>query len=142
MVSPPALAKFAAPHAPPPGAAGKTRAEHAGSFTFQAISQADRGSVTTKDVFGRFGEKQLRGTVGKSQLVFLIEGENRDVDFLHDGAEKCGRLECSEPLMLERATENVDLGHDVAEWFVAPCGSGADGEITLTQGREQVRHRL
>jgi hypothetical protein len=80
--------------------------------------------------------------IGETELAIEIEREDRDVDFLHDGAEERGGLEGAEPLVLQRAAEDVDLGHDITERLVAPRPVRANGEVALTQRRQQIRHRV
>ena len=80
--------------------------------------------------------------VGEAELAVGVEGEDRDVDFLHHGAEEGGGLEGVEALVLEGAAEGVDLPHHVAEGVVALGAAGADGEVALAQGGEEVGHGL
>jgi hypothetical protein len=61
------------------------------------------------------------------RIAVPVEGEDRDVDLLHDGREERGRLERAAPLGLEDVAEAVDLGEDVAQ-RVAPLAPRARNE--------------
>jgi hypothetical protein len=137
-----AFAKLAAAHTPAAGAAGERDVEQARGFAGEAIGEPEVGGRAAEDALGGLVEEELRGVVGEAELVGGVEGENRDVDFLHHGAEEGGGFEGVEALVLKRAAEGVDLPHNVAEGFVAAGAAGAHGEIALAEGGEEVGHRL
>jgi hypothetical protein len=100
------------------------------------------GSRPAEDALGGLGDELLAGAVDEAERLVGVEGEDGDVDLLHDGAEERGGLEGAEALLLEDAAEHVDFGEDVAEGLVAVGAAGADGEITLAERGEKVGHRL
>jgi hypothetical protein len=136
------LAKARAAHAPAAGAAGKGAAEHARAFTGEAVGEAEIGGLAAEDALGGLGDEFLAGAVDEAEGGVGIEGEDGDIDLLHDGAEEGGGLEGAEALFLEDAAEEVDFGQDIAEGLVAVGAAGARGEIALAQRGEEIGHRL
>ncbi len=73
--------------------------------------------------------------------------EDRDVDLHHHRAKQRACFERAEPLIVQRRGKDVHFEHDRAERIVGDrlaktANPRADGEVALTQGREQVRQRL
>lgn len=112
-----ALAKLTAAHAPVAGGAGKRGVEDAAGFALEAVEEAEFGGVAAEDVLGGFIEGDLGGLVGEAELAVGVEGEDRDVDFLHYGAEEGSGCKGVEALLLERAAE------DVNSHITSPSGS-------------------
>src|SRR5690606_9880721 len=138
-----AFAKLTAAHAEAAAGAGKTSVgQQARGLSREAVGEAEFGCITTKDTLRGFGEEELTSVIGESQFSLTVEGEDRDFDFFHDRAEQRGGFEGAQALFLKRATERIDLGHRVAEGFVATSIAGADGKISLAQCGKKIGHGL
>ena len=82
----------------------------------------------------------VRLTMRKSML--RIEGEDRDVDLLHDRAQQRRGFDGAEPLLVQRLGQRVDLDQRRAERIVRVGGAAADREVVLAKRGEQVGERL
>ncbi len=88
------LAKLAAPHAPPRvGAGNRGRSQEPARLALERLGQADRGRRPAQQAFPGLGQKPLARPVDQPQDPLLIEGEDRNVDFLHHRAQERGRLD-------------------------------------------------
>ncbi|MEI2659904.1 MAG: hypothetical protein V9G11_08210 [Bifidobacterium adolescentis] len=68
-------------------------------------ARSSSAAVAAEDALGGLGDELLAGAVDEAERVVGVEGEDGDVDLLHDGAEERGGLEGAEALLLEDAAE-------------------------------------
>jgi hypothetical protein len=71
-----------------------------------------------------------------------IEGEHRHVNLLHHRAQQRRGFDSSEPLVVERFGQRVDLGQRGAERVVWVGRPAADAEIVFAERGQQVGQRL
>src|SRR6266849_7121030 len=95
------LAEGAAAHAPASGAAGKRKLHGARGLAFETSAEAEFGGGKAEQALGGAGEEAFAGAIDEAQLVFVVEGENGDVDFFHNGAEEPGGFQRAEALLAQ-----------------------------------------
>ena len=76
------------------------------------------------------------------KVMLRIEGEHRDVDLLHDGAEQRRGFDGAEALLVQRLGERVDFDQRRAERIVGVGGAAADREVVFAKRGQQVGQRL
>jgi len=136
-----AFAKAAAMNFPATGFSGESDLGNARRFATEAIGEAEFvGGAAEQFIHGDI-EKTFAGTIDEAELAGAIEGENGNVNFFHDFAEKSGGLQRAEPLLAKGFAKRVDFAEDFAEHVVAICAAGANGEITFTKCGEKIRER-
>jgi hypothetical protein len=137
-----ALAEGAPAQVETPGRPGEGRLGDAGRLALEERGEAQGRGVEADEPLGRRPEQALSRPVRELELRRGVEGEHGDVDLLHHLAEESGGLESAEALLAEGLGEGVHLGEGLAEGVVAPADAGAEGEVLLAQGAEEVRERL
>ena len=80
--------------------------------------------------------------IHEDQALLGIEGEHRGVDLGHDGAKQGARLERVQPMSPQHLGEAVRLHIKEAQVVIGPGAAGAEREITLAHGGEEVGGRL
>ncbi len=142
LVRPAALAEQASPDFPPAHATGKRGGDDARRLAAQALVEIELGGAPPEEPFRRLTQESRAGAVHELELVFLVEGEDRDVDLRHHFPQEGRGLERVEPLMAQRFDQGVDLDHDLAERVTAARAAGAYREVPLAERGQQVRERL
>jgi len=97
-----ALSKRAAAHAPSSGTAGKAQLHGLSRLSFKTRSEAELGSGKTEKALRRAVQQAFTGPIDEPQLVFIIECEDRHVDFFHHRAQKPSGFEGAQTLFAER----------------------------------------
>ena len=123
---------------PPGNAVVMTR----GASPLRHSSRSSSVGAPPEEPLRRLTQESRAGAVHELELVFLVEGEDRDVDLRHHFAQQGRRLERVEPLMAQRFDQGVDLDHDLAERVAAARAAGANREVPLAERGQQVRERL
>ena len=134
------FAKTGPAHPPAAGATGEGARQHAGVLAGEAVNEIEFAGLPAQESFGGLAHEFLTRAIDEAQGFVRVEGEDGDIDFLHDGAQQGGGLERAEPLFLQRAAEQVDLRHHIAEGVVAIGSARPDGKIPLPQRGEQIGH--
>src|SRR5690606_36957145 len=107
--------------------------------------------IAQPEVVGREAEEPLRGpgeetlarTVEEPEPALVVEGEDGDVDLVHDLPEQRRRLERAEPLLAQRLTERVDFTEGEAERVViGPRARGPERVVAFEERGKEVRQRL
>jgi hypothetical protein len=86
-------------------------------------------------------EEALARAVHELQAMRGVEGEDGHLDLLHDLAQEGRRLEGSQALLAQGVRERVDLAHHQGERVLAACAAGAEREVLLAEGGQEVRQR-
>src|SRR5690606_18366517 len=140
----PALPELAYPRLPTPGLARERRLE--GPRALAAVQR-----IAQPEVVGREAEEPLRGpgeetlarTVEEPEPALVVEGEDGDVDLVHDLPEQRRRLERAEPLLAQRLAERVDFTEGEAERVViGPRARGPERVVAFEERGKEVRQRL
>ena len=125
-------------------AAGPAREPHfdgARTFAAKALLEAEFPGGALEEPVGGLIEQALAGAIHQAQAGARIEGEDGDVNLLHDFAEQGRGFERSQPLLAQRGLQGVGFAKDFAKRVIGPRTASADGEVTLAQGGEKVRKR-
>ena len=87
LVRPPALPELTAPDLPAADAAREGGVDDARCVAGQTVAEIEFLGVPPEQPFRRLAEQPRAGSIDELQLVLLVEGEDRDVDFRHHLAE-------------------------------------------------------
>jgi hypothetical protein len=117
---------------------GKGHGQGAGIITIEAGGEAEISGGAVEKLFGRPTEEGFAGSVGKAETLAVVEGEDGDVEFGHDGAEECAGVHGPEALFVEGFAEGIDLDQDLAEGVIASGIPAADGKVPLADSVEDV----
>jgi hypothetical protein len=113
-----------------------------GDSPSRQVRSPQLGRGPAEDLLGGLRQQALAGAVDEPQRLRAVEGEDRDVNLHHHGAQQRARLESAKALIVQRRGEDVHFEHDRTQGIVAAGAACADGEVALAQCREEVRQRL
>ena len=139
-----ALPECAAAHFPaaPPRAPRKRQRVDSESLARETGRQPQTRCVPIEQLFRRAAEQCGAAAIDQSQRLLAIEGEDGDVDFVHDAAQQCGRLERVEALRPHVLAEAVQLEKQQPERVFGVRTARAQGVVALAQRGEHVRDGL
>ena len=133
-----ALAEGAAADAPAPAPPGKLRATVRVSSPSRNSAEPQLFGAVVEELVGGLVEQLLAGAIDQAQDVAVVEGEDRDVDLLHDRAQQRRGLDRAQALSAQRGAHGVHLLHHFAERVVGARAAGPDRVVALAHGFEQV----
>ncbi len=120
-------------------AGGTGPLEHAGRLALEAVGDAQFPRVACRCSWVAGGAKELlAAAIHEHQPLVRIEGEHGGVDLGHDGAEQGARLEGVEPMAPQHLGEAVGLHIKEAEVVIGAGAAGAEREVALAHGGEEV----
>ena len=141
-VGAPLFAEGAAPDLPAPRAAGEGDGEDARDLAVEQPGEAQRRGRPAQQPLARLGEQPFPGAVDQPELPMVVEGEHRHVHLVDDAVEEGGGLDRPQPLRAQDLADGVDLVDDLGEGVRLPRRAGAQREVPLAQGREEIGQRL
>ena len=136
------LAEHAAPDLPACRAPAEQPVDDARCIACQRLGEIQVGGGSAEASFGGAAQQALSRPIHEAQRVVLVEGEHRDVDLCHDGAQERGGLERAQALALQHVGQRVQFVGHVSERVAAPSGPGPERVVFLAQRRQQVGDRL
>ncbi|MGE3343786.1 MAG: hypothetical protein AB7L71_10145 [Vicinamibacterales bacterium] len=83
-------------------------------------------------------EQTFAVAIAQNQPLLIVERQDGDIDLRHYGTKQRRRFLCAQALVAECVRQRVDFHHHGPERLAFTGGTGADGEVALTKGREQV----
>ncbi len=125
-----------------PALAGERHRQNRRAADAETRGEPELVGVAAEEPLDRSRQQALAGAIHQPKPAIGIEREHGDRDFLHHRPQDRRGLERAEPLLAQRVGQRVHLDQDFAERVVLALPAGADGEVFLTQGREQIRERL
>ena len=137
-----AFAKIAPAHAPAAAAAGKGEGERCVFIGIETGREAQIGRPAAKQFVDRLAEQIFAGAIDETKPAVRIEGEDRDIDFGHDGAKERGRFEGAEALDAQGFAQLIDFKQNLAERVIGLGAAGPNRVIAFPQGGEKIAHRL
>jgi hypothetical protein len=137
-----ALAKLAPPEFPPAGGPREDSLERARRLALEQEGDAQVRGARPGRPGGRSPQQLLAGPVREPEPAVLVEGEDGDVDFLHDGTEQRRGLDGSQAPLPEQGAQRVRLVEDQTQWVLPVGPAGIDGVVLVLEGVQQVRQRL
>src|SRR5687767_12335106 len=90
-----------------PLTAGKKRVHHSSRLAIEKGLQPKLRCPMSDDPLGRLPNESLTGAVHQAQRTAFVEGEDGDVDLLHDLAQERAGFEGPQSLIAQRIAQRV-----------------------------------
>ena len=138
----PRFAEGAAPDLPAPRAAGEGEGEGARDLAVEQAGEPQVLGRLAQQALAGLGEQPLAGAVDQPELAVVVEGEDGDVHLVDDAVEERGGLDGAQPLLAQHLADRVDLVDHLRQRVGLLRLAGAQREVPLAQGGEEVGERL
>lgn len=138
LMAPSILPERAAAHAPPARAGRKGPVEQAVGLAHQGVGEAQFVGGVPHQSLARPGEEGLRGLVDEAPPAFVVEGEDGNVDDLHDRVEQGKGFKGVKTVGLQFAAEMVDFREGIAHRGSVDGPARAYREVALAQAARAI----
>src|SRR6266700_329120 len=135
------LAERPAAQPPAPRTPRKSQLHGACGFAVQASAEPQFFGGKSKKALLGASQQAFPGAIDKPQFGIVVEGEDGQVNFLQDGAQKSGGFQCAQALLPQRFAERIHFNHVFAQGRqeIRKCLQGKDHAIANRESETQPK---